>query len=158
MSIDLTFVDNIHHASRTSRGSFATIEAVLVAEYQEWLFQGFLKRTRIGDNTTYNIEFRIPSISEDLYLSTEPEALDTCASKKALAEVPAYHEAATYSKIHQVLLQTKKSRVKWTPEEDAMLLQMRNDGCSWEDISAALPDRSPRTIRVRCTTKLKGQC
>ena len=33
-------------------------------------------------------------------------------------------------------------------EEDATLLQMRKDGCSWEKISAALPDRSLGTIRA----------
>jgi hypothetical protein len=32
--------------------------------------------------------------------------------------------------------------VKWTKEEDATVLQMRNDGCSWEDTHAALPRRS----------------
>lgn len=52
--------------------------------------------------------------------------------------------------------QPKKSCVKWTPEEDATLLQMRDDGRSWEKISAALPDRSLGAIRVRCSTKLKG--
>ncbi len=27
--------------------------------------------------------------------------------------------------------------IKWTREEDAKLLQMRNDGCSWEEIHTA---------------------
>ena len=40
-------------------------------------------------------------------------------------------------------------------EEDAMLLQMRNDGCSWEDIYAALPRRSRGAIQVHYSTKLK---
>ena len=34
------------------------------ADYQEWPFQGFLKRVRIGNETTYNLEFKLPCISE----------------------------------------------------------------------------------------------
>ncbi|KAH8743230.1 hypothetical protein BGZ57DRAFT_744793, partial [Hyaloscypha finlandica] len=49
----------------------------------------------------------------------------------------------------------KKKRVKWTPEEDATLLQMKNDGCSWEEIHAALPHRSMWTTQVHYSTKLK---
>jgi hypothetical protein len=48
-----TLVDSgHHHASRTSRSPSAASEAVPVAEYQEWPFQGFLKRIRIGDDVT----------------------------------------------------------------------------------------------------------
>lgn len=73
------FVDNSHqHASRTSRSPSAATEAVPVAEYPEWPFQGFLKRTRIGDDVTYNLEFKLPSISERLHLPIHPEALDIC--------------------------------------------------------------------------------
>jgi len=49
----LNFVDKSHrNASRNSRSPPAAPEAIPVAEYQEWLLQGFLKRTKIGDNTT----------------------------------------------------------------------------------------------------------
>ena len=95
------------------------------------LLRAFLKRTRIGDDVTYNLEFKLPSISEHLHLLINPEALDICSSKQAPAKVPIHHDAAAYSKIHQAPLQPKKRRVKWTAEEDATLLQMRNDRCSW---------------------------
>jgi len=151
-----TFIDEQHCASRTSRGPSAAPEAALVTEYREWPFQGFLKRTRIGDDVTYNLEFKLPSISEQLHLPIDPKALDICSSKEAPAKVPTHHEAATHSKIHHAPLQPKKKRVKWTPEEDATLLQMRKDGCSWEEIHAALPHRSIGTIQVHYSTKLKG--
>jgi hypothetical protein len=152
----LTFIDEQHCASRTSRSPFAASEVVLVAEYQEWPFQGFLKRIRIGDDVTYNLEFTLPSISEHLHLPIDPEALDICSSKEAPAKAPTHHDAAAHSKIHQAPLQPKKRRVKWTPEEDEKLLQMRNDGCSWGKIHAALPHRSIGTIQVHYSTKLKG--
>lgn len=152
-----TFVDKSHrHASRSSRSPSAAAEAALAAEYQEWPFQGFLKRIKIGDDVTYNLEFKLPSISEQLHLPIDPKALDIFSSKEAPAKVPTHHEAVAHSKIHQASLQPKKRRVKWTPEEDATLVRMRNDGCSWEDIGAALPHRSLGTIQVHYSTKLKG--
>jgi hypothetical protein len=139
-----TFVDKSHHyASRTSRSPSTASEAVPVAEYQEWPFQGFLKRTRIGDDVTYNLEFKLPSISEHFHLPINPAALDV------------NHDAAAHSKIHQAPLKPKKSKVPWTEEEDVKLLQMWNEGRSWEYIFAALPSRSEGTIRVRCSTKFK---
>jgi hypothetical protein len=152
------FVDNSHqHASRTSRSPSAATEAVPFAEYQEWPFQGFLKRTKIGDDVTYNLEFKLPPISEHFHLPITPVALDICSSKEAPAKVPIHHDAAAHSKIHQAPLQPKKGRVKrkWTREEDATLLQMKNDGCSWEEIDAALPGWSIGTIQVRYSTKFK---
>jgi hypothetical protein len=90
---------------------------------------------------TYNLEFKLPSISEHLHLPIDPNALDI------------NYDAATHSQIHQAPLKPKKS--KWTEAEDMKLLQMWNEGRSWEYIFAALPHRSEGTIRVRCSTKFK---
>jgi hypothetical protein len=117
-------------------------ETVPVAKYQEWPFQGFLKRIKIGDDVTYNLEFKLPSISEHLRLPINPNALDI------------NHDTAEHSKIHQAPLKPKKSRVSWV-EDDIKLAQMWNEGRSWEYIFAALPNRSEGSIRVRCSTKFK---
>jgi hypothetical protein len=103
---------------------------------------------------TYNLEFKLPSISEHLHLPIDPRALDACSNKKALAKVSTHHDAATHSKIHQAPLQPKKSKVSWI-EDDIKLVQMLNEGRSWEYIFAALPNRSEGSIRVRCSTKFK---
>jgi hypothetical protein len=139
-----TFVDDEQHrASRTSPSPPTAAESVLFAEYQEWPFQGFLKRTKIGDDVTYNLEFKLPSISEHFHLPINLAVLDI------------NHDAATHSKIHQAPLKPKRSKVPWTEEEDAQLLRMWNEGRSWEYIAAALPGRTEGTIRVRCSTKFK---
>jgi hypothetical protein len=83
--------------------------AVPVAEYQEWPFHGFLKRTRIEDDIMYNLEFKLPPISEHLNLPINPEALDICSSREAPAKTPIRHDATTYSKTRQALLQPRKS-------------------------------------------------
>ncbi|KAL5329348.1 hypothetical protein ACEPPN_002860 [Leptodophora sp. 'Broadleaf-Isolate-01'] len=61
----------------------------------------------------------------------------------ALREVP---------KTHQAPLKPKKSKVPWTKEEDAKLLQMWNEDRSWEYIFAALPRRSEGTIQVESSS------
>jgi len=129
-------VDDEHHISRTSRSPSAPTESVPIAEYQEWPFHGFLKRTKIGNETTYNLEFKLP-----------------CREAPAKAAIP--NEAAAHSKIYPAALRPQIKRAPWTPEEDVTLLKMRNEGCSWEDIHAALPHRSKGTIQVRYSKKLK---
>jgi hypothetical protein len=137
-------VDKSHrHALRSSRSPSAAAEAAPVAEYQEWPFQGFLKRIKIRDDVMYNLEFKLPSISEYFHLPIHPKALDI------------NYDTAIHSKIYQAPLKPKKSKVPWTEEEDAKLLRMWNEGRSWEYIFAALPGRSEGTIRVRCSTKFK---
>jgi hypothetical protein len=104
---------------------------------------------------TYNLEFKLLSISEHLHLPIDPKALDTCSSKEALAKVPTHYNAAAHSKIHQAPLQPKKKwkHVKWIAEEDATVLKMRDeDGCSWEEIHDALPHRTLGTIQAHYYT------
>ena len=71
-----TYINNEqHHASRTSQSPSTTTEAVPAAEYQEWPFQGFFKRTRIGSITSFNLDFHLTYVPERLELSGRSEAL-----------------------------------------------------------------------------------
>jgi hypothetical protein len=71
-----TPVDNDHYSTpQTSRSPSAMVESTPVTEYQEWPFQGFLKRTRIFNQKTYNLEFAFPRTSEHFHLSLHSEVL-----------------------------------------------------------------------------------
>ncbi len=95
-----TFIDNSrHHASQTSQSPSTAAEVIPVAEYQKWPFQGFLKCIMIRDDVTYNLEFKLPSISEHFHLSIN------------LAAMNINHNAAAHFKIHQALLKSKKSKI-----------------------------------------------
>lgn len=137
-----TFIDEQHCALQTSRSPSVASQAMPLAEYQEWSFHSFLKRTKIRDDVTYILEFKLPSISEHLHLPINPAALGI------------NHDAAAHSQIHQAPLKPKKNRVSWV-EDDIKLAQMWKEGRSWEYIFAALPNRSEGSIRVRCSTKFK---
>jgi len=147
--------DEHHHTPRTARSPSAPAESALVAEYQEWPFQGFLKRTKIGNETTYNLEFQLPRIPERLYLPIQSEALGIDSSKGTSAEVRNHHSAVAHSEVRPATLRPKRKRVPWKQEENETILKMKKKGCSWEEIHHALPDRTPGAIQVQYSTKLK---
>ena len=89
---------------------------------------------------TYNIEFKLPSVSEYIHIPIDPAALKND------------HSAAAHSKTPQTPLKSNKSRFPWSEEEDAILLT-RKVGCSWEEIRKDLPGRSMGAIQVRYSTK-----
>ena len=141
---------------RVSRSPSAAVESAPVAEYQEWPFQGFLKRTRIGNETMYNLEFQLLHIPEHLHLPVLSEALGMRSNKEMSAEAATPHDAGAHSKMHSATVRPRIKRVRWTPEEDATILKMREeDGCSWEEIHAALPHRTLGAIQVCFSSKLK---
>jgi len=41
-----------------------------------------------------------------------------------------------------------KKQTKWTPEEDALIVELRGRGDKWEDISKSLPGRSALSCRL----------
>jgi hypothetical protein len=141
--------------SRLSRSPSATGNLELAAEYQEWPFQGFLKCVRIENERTYNLEFKLPCISERFDSPITVEGRGNGSSQEASAKPAARHKAPLNSKISATTPRSQTKRAPWTPEENATVLKMKNAGCSWEKIHAALPYRSKGTIQVHYCTKLK---
>lgn len=41
-----------------------------------------------------------------------------------------------------------RKQSKWSPEEDALIIQLRGSGMKWDDISKKLPGRSPISCRL----------
>ncbi|TGO43913.1 hypothetical protein BCON_0735g00040 [Botryotinia convoluta] len=139
-----------HCHSLRSAQSPSLVKPAPTAEYQEWPFQGFLKRTRIGNNTTYNLEFRLQDVLEQLHLPILSEAL-------GISEVPQTMppRGIPHSRVQPAKLRAKGKRVRWEPEEHETIERMKEDGCSWEEIHDALPHRTQAAIQVQYSTKLK---
>ncbi|KAM3074498.1 hypothetical protein ACMFMG_002699 [Clarireedia jacksonii] len=126
------------------------VEPASTAEYQEWPFQGFLKRTRIGNDAIYNLEFRLQDVPEHLHLPVLSEALGTGKVAQTLPPRGILH-----SKVQPARLRAKGKRVRWEPREHETIVRMKGDGCSWEEVHHALPHRTPAAIQVQYSTKLK---
>jgi hypothetical protein len=139
------------------------------AAYQEWPMCGFFKLITIGNEVRYGMEFSLEDVQQlcaaafplhtssagsNASFSARPSR-HICSTREAPAKVAIPHKAAAHSKMYPAALRPQIKRAPWTPEEDATLLKMRNEGCSWEDIHAALPHRSKGTIQVRYSAKLK---
>jgi len=41
-----------------------------------------------------------------------------------------------------------KKQSKWSPEEDALIIELRGSGMKWDDISKRVPGRSPISCRL----------
>jgi len=86
-------------------------QAVPVAEYQQWPFQGFLKRTKIGDDVTYNLEFQLSRIPEHSYLPISADALGNGSDQETAAVAANPNSTVPYSKVRPGTLQAKRKRV-----------------------------------------------
>jgi hypothetical protein len=150
---DLGFTDNEpHNTLPPSRSPSNTAESVLAAEYEEWPLHGFLKRTRIGSTVSFNLEFHLTHVPEHLELSGLPEAL--CSSIKTSAQRQTSDSAVAHSKTRYIKSRRRTKGIPWTKEEDETLVKMKTrDGCSWEEISDALPSRTTGAIQVHYSTK-----
>ena len=80
------------------------VESAPVAEYQEWPFQGFLKRTKIGNETIYNLEFQLSHVPEHLHLPVLSEALGMRSNKELSLEAITSHSIVAYSKVRPATL------------------------------------------------------
>ncbi|KAH8595154.1 hypothetical protein B0O99DRAFT_512401, partial [Bisporella sp. PMI_857] len=126
-----TPVDDEHNYTlRSSQSPPAPAESTPVAEYQEWPFQGFLKRTKIRNETTYNLEFQLSHVPEHLHLPVLSVALGIRSNKEKSAKAATPHNTIAHSKA-RATLQSKRNRVPYKPEEYETILKMKEEGCSW---------------------------
>ncbi|WEW61832.1 hypothetical protein PRK78_007329 [Emydomyces testavorans] len=51
-----------------------------------------------------------------------------------------------------------KKQSKWSPEENALILELRGGGMKWDDISKRIPGRSPISCRLHYQNYLERRC
>jgi hypothetical protein len=81
--------------------------------------------------------------------------IEACDEENA-PTTPTTRSKAPYSKVTSPVSRPR-TRVGWKPVDDTRLVDMKKGGCSWKEIYAGFPDRTPETIHVRCSTKLKSR-
>ncbi|KAH6668337.1 hypothetical protein B0J14DRAFT_160406 [Halenospora varia] len=117
-----------HHTPRTSRSPSTMVESTPVAEYREWPVQGFLKRTTIGDQTIYNLEFALPRTSEHFHLSLHSEVFGS-VSGESPAKAAVSHRAVS----------TRKPGKELTKEQESLLAKMVYEDKTWPEIGRHFP-------------------
>ena len=77
---------------------------------------------------------QLPTLEEKIV--TRPTQMPSIqGSKRRLEEPPAGQPSS-------------KRQTKWSPEEDALIIELRGGGMKWEDISKRLPGRSAISCRL----------
>jgi len=140
-----TPVDNDHHNTpQTSRSPSAMVESTPVAEYQEWPFQGFLKRTTVGNQTIYNLEFALPRTSDHSHLCLHSELL---GSGESLAKATASHQVVS----------TRKPDKELTKEQEILLAKLVHEDKTWAEIGRHFPGHTLPSLKENFFMKQGGQ-
>ncbi|KAF8477086.1 hypothetical protein BDZ91DRAFT_769331 [Kalaharituber pfeilii] len=96
----------------------------------------------------YNNLFRHPPLMGGMLKAVNiPSCLATGFQSKITPPRPQAPQPSEHCQsMHQLHQQKKQS--KWSPQEDALIIQLRQTGKKWDDISKALPGRSPISCRL----------
>lgn len=144
------------------------MESAPIAEYQEWPFQGFLKRMRIVDDTTYNLEFKLPDISKCLDPPIDSEVLGVGSSKEMSARLQSLTKLSYISRCIQHGYSLKRKarpmdarRSDGMQDEGGWLLVERDPYCppppeSRDDLSALFYE-TERVVSVEVTVPVAQQ-
>ncbi|KAK8029447.1 hypothetical protein PG993_010738 [Apiospora rasikravindrae] len=132
--------DNIQNCPSSFRYSSANPEPGMGAEYRETPFSGVIKRTTIGHDTYYSLEFKSNALSYCF-----PEVMSLLASTSPAVAPNAMANAKTSS-----------SRERYTAEDDEKIIRLKQEGLLWDEIAEQFPGRSSNALYVRYMTKLKG--
>jgi hypothetical protein len=123
------------------------------AEYREWPMHGFFKRTMIGNEIRYGMEFSLEQLHE-LCALVCPHA------SRAGSSIGPVDSSRPPPQAKKTGLgptsQTKGTR--FTQEEDAKLIDTKEiKRSSWDEIEGAFPGRTRATLQVHYYTKLKNR-
>ncbi len=140
----------------TSLDPSAPVESTPTAEYHEWACQSVLKRTRIGDQITYDIEIQLLNAPEHLHRSILSKAFALRPDKETSIKAATPRNTGAHSQVRPAAVRAKRKRVPWTPEDDAVLREMKEEeNCSWEEIHSQLSHHTLGSIQVHYSTKIK---
>ena len=120
------------------------MESTLVTKYQEWPFQGFLKRTTVSNQTICNLEFTLPRTSKNSHLSLHLELL---GSRESLAKATASHRVILTGKPGKELIKGQESTLAKLIHEDK----------TWAEIGRHFPGHTLPLLKENFFMKQGGQ-
>ena len=112
-------------------------------------------RYHFSHSSTVDISLLLKPRAEDDYdspassgaISRQPSVPSSTATAPSTPGTTSSLKRPSGTQIHPLESPAKKQS-KWSPEEDAKIIQLRGEGMKWEDISRHLPGRSAISCRL----------
>ena len=158
---DETSSSKTSHSDGSVRRGFSSLRSnhysksspVNSAEPLSWPIAGFLERTGSGSVILTLGLFANPS---DDRRATEPIQFKSGDSSAQFGARLEHLAAGTPFTTTKCKAGPARSNVKFTPQEDSMLIELReHEGLSWGEIGRRFPHRTKASLQVHYSTKLK---
>jgi hypothetical protein len=116
--------------------------------------RGFFKLITIGNDVRYGMEFSLEDVQQ-LCAAAFPLYTSSAGSNALFSARPSRHAQPFSAYARAENAPSRSKRPRFTEEEDARLVDLKQRGWSWEDIQRSFPGRSTGSLQVRYSTKLK---
>jgi hypothetical protein len=118
---------------------------------------GFFKRTTIGNETRYSMDFSLEQLQGLCALACPQHATLPNSDRDSVgpANLP---KVSTRVKKTRSAPPSRSKRTPFTSKENAMLVDLKeNKGWPWKRIEPKFPQRTLNSLQVHYCTKLKGK-
>lgn len=136
------------HSLSVSYQATTATSSSSIRESEEIPIRGYLTLKTIESKVMYCLTF-----SQDLL----PEPRGTSQRQGIARSVSSNSDRRDSERlsVQEQAVSIPARKVKFSREDDKLLLQLKEDGLSWDEISDRFPERSKGTLQVHYSTKLK---
>lgn len=128
------------------------------AEYREWPMQGFFKRTTIGNEIRYSMDFSLEQLQGLCAVACPRHATPPNSDRDSSAGPANLPKVSTRVKKIRSAPPSRSKRTPFTSKENAMLVDLKeNKSWPWKRIEPKFPQRTLNSLQVHYCTKLKGK-
>jgi hypothetical protein len=128
------------------------------AEYREWPMHGFFKRTTIGNEIRYSMDFSLEQLQGLCALACPRHATPPNSDRDSSAGPANIPKVSTRVKKTRSAPPSRSKRTPFTSKENAMLVDLKeNKSWPWKRIEPKFPQRTLNSLQVHYCTKLKGK-
>jgi hypothetical protein len=119
-------------------------------ESEEIPVHGYLTLKTIKSKVVYCLTFSqefLPEPSGTSQRQGIPRSVSSSSDRRDSERLP----------VHERAMSRPVRNSRFSSQDDALLLQLKGEGLSWDEISDRFPERSKGTLQVHYSTKLKSR-
>jgi hypothetical protein len=126
-------------------------------EYREWPMHGFFKRTTIGNEIRYSMDFSLEQLQGFCAIVCPLHTMSPNSDRDSSVRWANRPRVSTRVKKTQSAPPSRNKRTPFTLKEDALLVDLKeNKGWRWTQIKQEFPQRTLNSLQVHYCTKLKS--